>query len=105
MIKVSVIMTFFNESPELLKRSVYSILNQTFQDFEFIIMAGNPENLAAIELLKGISAQNNKVKFIVGDKKLLMTVCLNRMIKQAKGQYIALQESDDESLPHRLERE
>jgi glycosyltransferase involved in cell wall biosynthesis len=103
--KVSVIMTFFNESPELLKRSVFSILNQTFQDFEFIIIAGNPENHAAIELLKGLSATNNKINFQVGEKKLLMTVCLNRMIRQAKGKYIALQESDDESFPERLEKE
>jgi glycosyltransferase EpsE len=103
--KVSVIMTFFNESPDQLKRSVYSILNQTFQDFEYIIIAGNPENKAAIELLKIISAQSNKINFHVGEKKLLMAVCLNRAIRMAKGKYIALQESDDESLPHRLERE
>lgn len=103
--KVSVIMTFFNETPEVLKRSVYSILNQTYQNFEFIIMAGNPENAAAIELLKDISAKNNKVTFLVGESKLLMTVCLNRMIKLAKGKYIALQESDDESLPERLAKE
>ena len=103
--KVSVIMTFFNETPDVLKRSVYSILNQTYQDFEFIIMAGNPENVAAIELLKDISAKNNKVNFLVGESKLLMTVCLNRMIKLAKGKYIALQESDDESLPERLDKE
>jgi glycosyltransferase involved in cell wall biosynthesis len=103
--KVSVIMTFFNESPELLKRSVFSILNQTFQDFEFIILAGNPENHAAIDLLKDISATNNKINFQISEAKLLMTICLNRMIKLAKGKYIALQESDDESLPNRLEKE
>ena len=61
--KVSVIMTFFNESPVLLRRSVESILNQTFQDFEFIIVAGNPENIAAIEFMKGIAAANQKIVF------------------------------------------
>jgi glycosyltransferase involved in cell wall biosynthesis len=105
MIKVSVIMTFFNESADLLKRSVTSILNQTFQDYEFIVIAGNPENTSGIEYMKSISSINNKINFIVGEKKLLMTICLNRAIKLAKGKYIAIQESDDESLPERLERE
>lgn len=105
MAKVSVIMTFFNESAALLKRSVDSILNQTFQDFEFIIIAGNPENISGIEFLKGMSSGNNKIIFQIAEKKLLMTVCLNRAIRLAKGKYIALQESDDESLPERLERE
>ena len=103
--KVSVIMTFFNESPVLLRRSVESILNQTFQDFEFIIVAGNPENIAAIEFMKGIAAANQKIVFQVAEKKLLMTICLNRAIRLSKGKYLALQESDDESLPRRLERE
>src|SRR4030095_14766295 len=102
--KVSVIMTFFNESPVLLKRSVESILNQTFQDFEFIIVAGNPENIAGIEFMKDIAA-NQKIVFQVAEKKLLMTICLNRAIRLSQGKYIALQESDDESLPRRLERE
>ncbi len=105
MVKVSVIMTFFNESAILLKRSVDSILHQTFQDFEFIVIAGNPENIPGIEFMKSISAGNNKIIFQVAEKKLLMTVCLNRAIRLAQGKYIALQESDDESLPGRLERE
>lgn len=98
-------MTFFNESAVLLKRSVDSILHQTFQDFEFIIIAGNPENVSGIEYMNRISARNDKIIFQIAEKKLLMTICLNRAIKLARGKYIALQESDDESLPERLERE
>jgi glycosyltransferase involved in cell wall biosynthesis len=55
--------------------------------------------------MKILAAANNKIIFQVAEKKLLMTVCLNRAIKLSKGKYIALQESDDESLPRRLERE
>lgn len=98
-------MTFFNESAILLKRSVDSILQQTFTDFEFIVIAGNPENISGIEFMKSISRENNKIIFQIADQKLLMTICLNRAIRLAKGKYIALQESDDESLPTRLARE
>src|SRR5215471_16486002 len=103
--KVSVIMTFFNESADVLKRSVDSILNQTFQDFEFIIIGGNPENISAVEYLKKVASENDKIVFRIAEKKLLMTICLNRAIRMAKGEYVALQESDDESLPQRLQRE
>ncbi|MEP6795812.1 MAG: glycosyltransferase [Saprospiraceae bacterium] len=105
MVKVSVIMTFFNESESLLKRSVDSILNQTFQDFEFIIIAGNPENSPAIDYLKTLSSEQKKILFHVADSKLRMATCLNWAIRLASGKYIAIQESDDASFRERLERE
>lgn len=105
MVKVSVIMTFFNESADLLKRSVFSILNQTFQEFEFIVIGGNPDNISGIDFMKNVALENDKIFFQVAEEKLLMTVCLNRAIKLAGGKYIALQEADDESLPERLARQ
>ncbi len=103
--KISIIMTFFNEPRTLLKRSVESILNQTFQDFEFIIIAGNPENTDSIAYLKTLAANNQQIILQVAEKKLLMTICINRAVKMAKGEYVALQESDDESLPQRIEKQ
>ena len=102
---VSVIMTFFNESAAQLKRSVDSILNQTFPDFEFIIIAGNPENSAGISFVETIALNTDKIIFQVAEAKLFMTVCLNRAIRMSRGKYIALQESDDESWPQRIEKE
>ncbi|MDX2188979.1 MAG: glycosyltransferase [Bacteroidota bacterium] len=105
MAALTVIMTFFNESPDLLKRSVYSILNQTFNDFEFIIIAGNPENSAGINFILNAQKTDSRIIFKVYETKLLMTVCLNIAIKMAKTPLIAIQEADDESLPLRFEKQ
>jgi glycosyltransferase EpsE len=96
-------MTFFNESVYQLQRSVYSILNQSFIDLEFVIIAGNPGNADGIQFLK--NTNDKRIVLIVSDEKTRMTNCLNRAIRLAKGNYIALQEADDESLPERLKKQ
>lgn len=42
--KISVIMSAYNESFDELSRSIDSIINQTYQNIEFIIVSDNPEN-------------------------------------------------------------
>ena len=44
MCKVSVLMSVFNENEKELDEAVFSIINQTFKDFEFIIVNDNPIN-------------------------------------------------------------
>ena len=43
-IEVSIIMSTYNESISELSEAIYSILNQTFKNFEFIIITDNPNN-------------------------------------------------------------
>ena len=103
MVEVSVIMTFFNENVDQIKRSVSSILNQTFKNLEFIVVAGNPDNKDSINYLKGLS--DPRLILDICPKKERMTNCLNKAIRMCKGKYIAIQEADDESLPERLEEQ
>lgn len=100
---VSVIMTYYNETVEQLHRSVYSILNQTLQEFEYIIVIGNPDNLASNTFISEL--KDARIKVISLQEKTRMTNCLNMAIKLAACKYIALQEADDESLPGRLENQ
>ena len=41
---ISIIMSTYKEEESLLRQSIESILNQTYRDFEFIIILDNPEN-------------------------------------------------------------
>ena len=45
-------MSVYNEKQEWIKDSIESILNQTYQNIEFIIIIDNPNNNIAIELIK-----------------------------------------------------
>ena len=58
---ISVIMPTYNTDLEMLKESVESILNQTFRDFEFIIVDDGSTN-GTDEYLNGI--QDNRVRII-----------------------------------------
>lgn len=99
--KVCIVMTFFNETINQLNRSIFSILNQSFTSFEFIVVPGNPENLAGIEFVKNI--KDNRIKLIQVQEKTRMTNCLNLAICNSNSDFIALQEADDESLKERLQ--
>jgi glycosyltransferase involved in cell wall biosynthesis len=54
-IDVSIIMSVYNETIEQLEKSIYSILNQNFSNFEFIIVLDNPSNIAAKEFIFNIT--------------------------------------------------
>lgn len=52
MVETSVIMATYKESIECLKQSIESIINQTYNDFEFIIILDNPDNKEHIAFIK-----------------------------------------------------
>ena len=49
---VSVIMSMYREDPRHLKQAVESVLNQTFSDFEFIVIADDPYNTQLINIIE-----------------------------------------------------
>ncbi len=103
-IPVSVIMgtLYRRENTTLLKRSVESILNQTFSDFEFIICdtGSTAEAVAYLE-----SLTDPRVKIIRRDGCFGLAQKLNLCLKESAGRYIARMDDDDLSYPDRLERE
>jgi GT2 family glycosyltransferase len=97
--KISVVMSVHNGS-KYLKDAVESILNQTFQDFEFIIV-NDASTDDTEEILKQFD--DSRIKIIKNPENLGLTKSLNIGIKAAKGEYIARMDADDISLPHRFE--
>ena len=95
-------MPTYNTDVSILKTAVDSILNQTFRDFEFIIIDdGSTDN--SVEYLNGIRDQ--RVKLIRNDTNLGITKSLNIGLRAAKGKYIARMDSDDIAFPERFEKQ
>lgn len=95
---ISVLMPVYN-SEKYLNEAIESILNQTFVDFEFIIIndASNDNSENIIE-----SYQDSRIKYFKNEKNLGVAKTLNKGLKLAQGKYIARMDSDDISLPERL---
>ncbi len=87
-----------------LSQSVESILNQTYENFEFVIIDdGSTDN--SYSILKQYASQHSQIVLIKNEKNLGLTKSLNLGLKIAKGKYIARQDHDDISHPERLEKE
>ena len=98
--KVSVIMSVYN-GEKFLKEAVESILNQTFSDYEFIIINdGSTDHTPQV-----LASFDDPRLVIVNQDNRGLAISLNRGIRLAKGTYIARMDADDVSEPTRLERQ
>ena len=98
--EISVVMSVYNGERHL-RESVDSILNQTFQDFEFIII-----NDGSTDLSKDIlESYKDKRIILMNQINMGLTISLNIALSMAKGKYIARQDADDISEPDRLEKQ
>ena len=102
---VSVVMSVYNESEEYLRKSIESILNQTYTDFEFIIILDNPDNKKAKDILKEYENKDGRIILLENEKNMGLAPSLNRGVKVARGKYIARMDADDIALPERFEKQ
>lgn len=102
MARISVVMGVYNtRSEDLLRKSVQSIINQTFKDWEFIICNdGSTDNTLAT--LNEIKEQDPRIKILSYEPNRGLAYALNACIQEAEGEYIARQDDDDQSKPDRL---
>lgn len=98
---VSVIMSVYN-AEDSLKEAVDSILNQTFTDFEFIII-DDASTDSSYKILSQYT--DRRIRIICNKENLGLTKSLNKALKYATGKYIARMDADDISMPNRLEKQ
>lgn len=96
---VSVVMSVYNDE-RYLKEAVNSILNQSFKDFEFIII-NDGSNDASLNILKEYEKKDKRI-ILIDQENIGLTKSLNKAIKLSHGKYIARQDSDDISDPERF---
>lgn len=99
--KVSVVIPTYNRA-HLISRAIHSVLNQTYQDLEIVIIDdGSIDNTE--EIVK--SFEDERIVYLRHSKNKGASAARNTGIKASKGDYIAFQDSDDEWFPDKLERQ
>lgn len=102
---LSVIMPIYNEKREWLISSIESILDQTFKEFEFIIIIDNPLNKEAIGLVDHYSRCDKRIKYYVNEENIGLVNTLNKGLSLCRGDFIARMDADDIALPDRLKKQ
>ncbi len=101
--KVSVLMPIWNTQEEHLREAMESILNQTYRDFEFLILNDSPDNTKLDEIVA--SYADPRIRYARNEKNVGITPSRNKLLQMAQGEYIAIFDHDDISEPQRLERQ
>lgn len=95
---VSIVMPVYNTAP-FLEEAVNSILNQTFKDFEFIIIDDGSTD-GSLELLK--TFRDERILLLSNGINRGLVFTLHRGLKAAQGKFIARMDGDDVAVPDRL---
>lgn len=99
--KISVIMPAYN-AEKYIGEAIESILNQTYKDFEFIIINdGSTDGTEDIIL----SYDDPRIVYLKNEENSGIVASLNNGLKYAKGQYIARMDADDIALLERFEKQ
>lgn len=99
--KVSVMMACYN-AEKYISEAIESILCQTFDDFELIILDdGSTDN--SLSICEYYRKKDNRVKLFKNEKNYGQVYTRNKMMDMAIGEYLAVMDADDVSLPQRLE--
>ena len=96
---ISVLLSVYNDD-ENIKKSIESILSQSYKNIELLVIDDGSTD-KTYKILNGI--KDNRLKILRSRDNLGLTKCLNILIKKSEGEILARQDSDDISLPTRLE--
>ena len=100
---VSIITPSYNSS-KYIRETIKSVLSQSYSNWEMIIIDDcSIDN--SIEIIKGYSEKDNRIKLIRMTKNSGPAIARNKGIEMAKGKYIAFLDADDLWLPQKIEKQ
>src|SRR3954469_18249574 len=99
---ISVVMPVYN-TERYLAPAVESILNQTFKDFEFIILDDGSTD-GSVRMIQEYAEQDNRIRFFPLEHRGYVSL-LRRGLNHSRGEFIARMDSDDIATDDRFERQ
>lgn len=101
--KISVIMAVYN-TEKFVGEAINSILKQTFEDFELIII-DDASTDTSLSIIRDYEKQDSRIKVIVNESNFGISKSRNKGLAVAKGEFIANMDSDDINLKDRFEKQ
>lgn len=95
-------MPVYKTDPEYLKEAIQSVLEQTFSDFEFLILDDCPLDDRE-SIVK--SFKDPRIKYLKNDTNIGISPSRNKLVQLACGKYLAIIDHDDIALPTRFEEQ
>jgi glycosyltransferase involved in cell wall biosynthesis len=102
--KISVLMSVYNTDERYLHESLDSVLNQSYKEFEFLVI-NDCSNKETTKVLHDYAVKDKRVQLIENEHNLGLTKSLNIGLRRAQGDYIARIDSDDKCEPERLKKQ
>lgn len=100
---VSVVMPAYN-AEKYISEAIESILNQTFRDFEFIIVDDGSAD-KTWEIIQEYAKKDKRIIPVKNEENLKICKTLNKGIDLSRGKYIARMDADDWSFETRIEKQ
>lgn len=98
-------MPVYNEKEEYLRKSIKSILTQSFADFEFLIINDGSTDKSCAKIIEEYARQDVRIRAITNEKNIGLTKTLRKGLELAKGTYVARLDSNDMADKERLEKQ
>lgn len=102
--RISVVIPVFN-SKKYLKETIESVLAQTFQDWELLVINEFGSDDGSAEIIAEYSQKDSRIYLIQNTEPLGLAESLNKGIRLAKGEYIARLDADDLAHPKRFQKQ
>ena len=101
--KISVLMPIYKTNPEHLKKAIASVINQTFTDFEFLILDDCPVDQESERIVK--SYQDKRISYRHNTKNMGIANTHTALMQWAQSPYWAMMDHDDVMDKKRLEKQ
>ncbi|MBD5280665.1 MAG: glycosyltransferase [Bacteroides sp.] len=102
---VSILMSVYSEPIEWIDQAISSILNQTYTDYEFVIVNDNPSSIKLKKYLSALTLKDERIVILANKENVGLTKSLNKGLLVCKGKYIARMDADDWAYPNRLNKQ
>lgn len=105
MAKVTVLTPVYNTNASFLCQMIESVLQQSFKDFDFLILNDSPDNVEIDGIVKRYLINDRRIKYFKNKKNSGISVSRNALLNMANGEYLAILDHDDISDSFRFEKQ